>query len=202
LLASREIAAARVVMRPSIAASCPGTNSWETTRKCIARFGKVTDIRTRRDMHLVRVEPRSGVWGVGGMYLYALNKGNWTIGGMELGDKFRDIDIQRFTVHKHALWRIDYNFVGTDEISTDGQSSRMARLRSKHSLFCSGQSAMCASIMTSCDVFVGGKTLWTFRGTLEFGEDGSVNVRGDRSHAGELCVQAETDFIPVVGEAE
>lgn len=186
-----------VIRRPSVAQSCPGSPTWEATQKCIQRFGATKLLRSQGDVRLVRLQAREDDFNTSGLYLYVQSNKRWHIGGAYFDLDRTFVGLSTPTFDRRRVFRIDLESAATEGMMVDEVSARNAFVRRKSSLFCSGESAGCTDILTACDVFVAGRLHATFRGTLSYERGGMMRVTGDRTRAGDLCMQAEEAFIPV-----
>jgi hypothetical protein len=168
----------------------PGSATWNATAACLERFGKPKVVRSESDLRLVELVGRDRDDLTSGTYLYALREGRWRIGGMVRGSDHKLLGLTRPRLAGREVFRIDIRQAHDDAISLDGVSVHPARVQQQLAVFCSGRHQDCAHVMTSCDVFVGGKSYWAFRGKLVV-QHRELRVVGDRTKAGALCVQDE-----------
>ncbi len=189
------VAAGRVVMRPSIAQSCRAQKTWDRVASCVKRFGTIQMERSRDDAKLFRVKPSEGQWGTEGIYLYAKNRDGWQLVGQFLDYDVRIVGFSTPTFSGRRVYRVDLLHAGNEEIAFDGVSARRAYVRRATSLYCGGVVPSCAQVITSCDVFVGGRLHETFRGTPRYTKDGILKVEGDFSRSGSQCATDENNLI-------
>jgi len=194
---SRDADARVMIRRPSVAQSCPGTPTWDATEKCIQRFGKTKILRSSGGMRLVQLNAREDDFDTSGVYLYVQSNKRWHVGGAYFDLKPVVVGLSTPTFDRRRSFRIDFEYAANEGVMVDEVSARNAFVRRKTSLFCSGQSVGCTQILTACDVFVAGKLHATFRGTLKYESGGVMRVTGDRTRSGDVCQQAEENFVSV-----
>lgn len=194
-------AMARVIMRPSIARSCGFQKTWDAVASCVKRFGTMQIERSRADAKLFRVKPAEGQWGTEGIYLFAKNPRGWQIVGQFLDYDVRIVGFSEPRFSGKKVYRVDLLHAGNQDIAFDGVTARRAYVRRATSLFCGGVVSSCAQVITSCDVFVGGKLHQTFRGTPRYTHDGILEVDGDFSRAGSECATEEHNLIELPGRS-
>ena len=190
-------------MTPSIPRSCPGGKSWDKVAACLARFGKVTTLKTQPSVRLVQLIDDKGGFRISGLYLYTLDEGHWHVGGMLEGeDLHKLVAFERYKVGHSSGYRFDVSFSRPEDVMLDGQILHV-HVRQKLAVFCSGQSQTCSPAVVACDVYVQGKSYWTFRGTLEIAAaTRTILIRGDRSKTGGACEPPEEVFLPLVPEID
>jgi hypothetical protein len=193
----RDAAARVMIRRPSVAQSCPGASTWDATQKCIQRFGKTKILRSQGGVRLVQLQAREDGFDTSGVYLYVQSNKRWRVGGAYFDLKPVLVGFSTPTFDHRRSFRIDFEYAANEGVMVDEVSARNALVRRKTSLFCSGESAGCTEILTACDAFVAGKLHATFRGTLKYEGGGVLRVTGDRSRSGDVCQQAEENFISV-----
>jgi hypothetical protein len=186
---------ARVVMMPTIPSVCAGGPSWTKVAACLQRFGKVKVLKSSTNIKLVQLSG-SGEAGyrIPGIYLYKLHKNWWGLGGMHEGDDDSLIALTTFKAGNATGYRFDLRRTYNHEIMLDALH-RHAHLRQTVAVFCSGQSHLCSEVFVACDVYVEGKSYWTFRGTPEITAN-RLLIHGDRSKAGSACAQEEESWLP------
>lgn len=194
LLGAGSAEARRVILMPSVPRSCPGNTSWTTTATCLERFGTPKLVRSQPDLRLVQLHGRAGDDMTSGFYLYVLRDGAWRVGGMLQGRDYTFVAMTTPRIDGHVMYRFDVRHAVDEEVSLDGVSSRPAHVQQQLAVFCAGTNQFCTPVVTSCDVFVGGKSYWAFRGKLVHAER-ELRVVGDRSKAGGLCAQDETVLL-------
>lgn len=184
-------ASARVVMIPTIPRSCPLAASWDEATKCLARFGKPKVVGDLGTAKLVLLSEGSRI---PGLYIY-VRDGEWRIAGMyEMGGEIDLASFKRVTINKHAGYRFDLGMSVGNEIAIDEDQTRHAVTQLKVSVFCAGASYRCTPIVTSCDVFVDGRSRETYRGKLSFVGDVVKNV-GDRKRVRGSCSTPEEQSL-------
>jgi hypothetical protein len=182
------VASARVIMIPPVARACGEEPTWEQVAACAAKFGAVKVDRTLPHARLVKVTDPKGT--VRGFYLFVERHGAWRLGGMyeEPGDALALESVQLGT---HDVYHVEIGTTSHEEIGLDDGTTARAVIVNHAQIYCSGVGYRCSAMTTSCDVLVGGKAQWTFRGKVTW-KDGALHVSGDRSHAGSMCDQNET----------
>jgi uncharacterized protein (DUF736 family) len=194
---------ARFVMLPTIMRACPGAPSWAKVEACLLRHGTVRVLKSEAKVRLVELTQdakKSTGFRVPGMYLYTQVGKQWRLGGTLDGEGYKLVAFGRVAGIKHQMFRIDVSRARDDTVAI-GARAHDARLRYTVALFCNGHDPGCSSALTSCDVYVDGKSYFTFRGTLKLVDDRTMSVDGDRSNAGDRCLQAEELFLPVPFDA-
>ncbi len=184
--------AERVVNRPSVASQCAQALSWEKLKPCLQRFGTVTIEKSDATVKLVRITPQAG-WPMPGLYVYAQNGAALRLAGMWQFASSASVEVISFAPLKvtgRTGFRLDLGASEPSSVSFDGETSVAATMQYRTSVFCMGPGYICAPAISSCDVFVGGKAYYTFRGTLKLAGP-SVTVVGDRSRAG-ACATPES----------
>jgi hypothetical protein len=177
VLAFPSVAAARVVMTPTIPRTCREGESWD---KVTAKLVSITSTNFR----------------VPGLYLYRHIGKKWVIAGMhEMSGAFEVFGFSNPTIHKRNSYRFDVGVI--DEASSDGGR---AIVKQSISVLCTGDSYFCAYLVTSCDYFVDGRARETFRGKLTI-KGGTARVAGDRTRSGTYCTAPE-EIVLVTGEPD
>jgi hypothetical protein len=205
VVCASDAAAKRVVVSPTIQRVCPKGDTWQAVVKCVTRFGKVKIVKTLPEAKLIFVGayPEEDVGTalefqrsrhvrahhVPGYYLYVADGARWKLGGSFDGAAEHVVfGLANAKVGTRRGYRFDTGVRHPSGISFDGDTTVPAMLQQKFAVFCSGASPDCARIITSCDLFVGGKAYHTFRGKLAF-EGDDIVVGGDRKNAGIYCAQ-------------
>jgi hypothetical protein len=191
LLLCGEASAVKLTVKPTIAQKCRSARTWGGLTSCFARHGSAKVVRTHKGARLVRWTDNTG--GADMMLLYVERKEGWQLGG-QARPYNRNVQLLAFepvTVGTRTGYRIEIGRAEPLALVIDGISTVAAELRTKQSLFCSGDGPFCANATSSCEVLVRGKARFAFRGTLAI-EGDTVHVRGDRSKAGEHCQFADT----------
>jgi hypothetical protein len=198
LLALCGDAAARriVISEPPIVMACRDGKSWAVVEACLARQGTLTVERTLKGAKLVRiVQKNEGKPLDLGIYLYVSRPdGSWHVGGMFEGASYSVIAFEPLVHFGHAGYRLDVGQIARSSVSLDGATSVPAVITTRRVLFCAGDSYGCPDATMQCDVFIHGKALWTFHGSLVFEKD-KVKVVGDRSKGGQVCVPSEDVYL-------
>ena len=190
------IAAARVVMTPSVPRTCREAENWEKVTKCLEKFGKPKIERTTSNAKLVSIS--SSRFRIPGLYVYRQVGKKWVIAGMhEMSGTFEVFGFSNPTIGKRSTYRFDVGVI--DEVATPSDGMR-AIVKQSISLFCAGDSYFCAYAVTSCDYLVEGRARETFRGKLTI-KNGSARIAGDRSRIGTYCTAPEEIEI-VTGEPD
>lgn len=182
--------ARRVVQLPRLADLCPGNENWAKVEACIRRHGQLTIEHADADAKLVRVRAPSLI---SGLYLYR-HRAKWEYLG-ELG-VYADPELLGFSRVRfgpHAGYRVDAGVASSRGLSLDGVTTISAVFRERFTLVCFEGSFGCFAMTTACDMLVGGKAYYTFRGTLVY-DHHELRVVGDRTAAGSICTQAEVVF--------
>jgi hypothetical protein len=170
-------ATAKVVMIPVIARECSEAKTWDDVMKCVEAHGHAKVEKSLPHARLIRLthehEPQ------GGVYLFVETKG-WQLGGMsEYAGELLGFDHP--TLGRHSVYRYE---LGVSERVGDEVVIR------REQVYCTGVGYRCTTVVTACDVLVGGKAIETFRGTVSFHQQ-HLRITGDRTHAGGECMQAE-----------
>ena len=97
----------------------------------------------------------------------------------------------RITAGKASGYRIDIGIVLDTDVLTRGPIVQPARMITRLSLFCHGDSYNCQSVVSDCVTFVDGKTLFAYHGRLEIKGDEVASI-GDRRIAGTACSPQES----------
>jgi hypothetical protein len=202
LVLASPVAVARVIMQPSIAHSCGFQKTWDAVASCVKRFGTMKLERSRDDAKLFRVTPGEGQWGTEGIYLFAKSNQGWRLVGQFLDNDVRVVGFSTPTFSGKKVYRVDLLHAANQDVSVDEVSTRRGYVRRATSLYCGGVVSSCAQVVTSCDVFVGGKLLETFRGTPRYTQNGIVEVDGDFTRAGHECATEEQNLIELPGRSE
>lgn len=197
---ARTPAAARMIMGPMVSRACPSAPSWPKVTACLARLAKVEVVGSMAGAKIVKLT--SEEWGgdVPGVYVYVQARNGWVLGGMYQAEHvaavsgFVSAKAGRFTGY-----RFQAKIAMVDDILVSAQL-RHGYVRKTLTVFCSGQTRSCTPAMTSCDVYIEGRSYWTFRGTLEL-KDREVVIHGDRTNAEGDCAQEETLLLPFVEPA-
>jgi hypothetical protein len=187
---------ARVLLMPTIPSTCRGGPSWAKVAACLERFGKLTVLDSSADVKLVQLSG-DGVergYRTEGIYLYKARNKQWGLGGMREGEGYTRVALTRFKTGRFTGYRFDLRKTENRYVQLHARN-RPAHVRKTLAVFCSGQSSGCSEVLLACDVYVDGKTYWTFRGTPEL-TNGGLFVRGDRSTAGFECAQDEESWLP------
>lgn len=185
-----------VISDPPTVRACPRGKTWGAVMGCLSKQGTVKVVKEVRGGKLVRLtQPAGRGYTNGTVVLYVERKGEWQIGGLHQSyGEFEILGIEPLTVGKHAGFRIDVGQVSPYNYSVDNISPVSAQLRTRQSLFCGGDSYSCAAAVTSCEVSVGGRGWFVFRGTIAIA-DNAVLVKGDRSRAGTQCAVSEKVYL-------
>jgi hypothetical protein len=173
--------------------TCRAAPSWDKLKTCLQRFGTVMVRGERKGARLVEV--RDTRLDHGGLYLYTqVESGPWRVGGSLRGIEYNAKGLDTYSLASAHGFRFDATASYRRAVSVGG-TERPALHRRNLAVFCSGEAPECTEVLTSCDVYVGGRALWTFRGELTYGTNG-VLVAGDRSAAGTECAQSESEPVP------
>jgi hypothetical protein len=175
---------------------CADAPSWGKLEKCLERFGKPTLERTFEHLKIVSVGENARQARAPGLYVYAerdstLRLVTWQYapaGAAEL------LDIRKVSVGGKRAYRLDIGTIESSVVVLDDETVLAATVQRKTAAFCLGLDTICASVVESCDVIVGGKAYYTFRGTVAL-EDGTVVVTGDRSRAGTCPTPERTPLV-------
>lgn len=187
-----QLRAERVVAMPSVARECQRATSWDKLKPCLQRFGDVKVERSQAAGKLVRVGGGPSGWPMPGLYIYAQKGTGFEIAGQWQYDSGAEVEVLGLSTLKvvgRTGFRLDLGTNEATSVSFDGETVMAATMLSKASVFCVGPGAACSPAIQSCDIFVGGKAYYTFRGTLTVA-GGQVTVSGDRSRAG-ACAPPE-----------
>jgi len=187
-------ASARVVRIPAIARECRGDLAWSDVMKCTGTYGDAKLAKTLPHARVVHLAGHEGDKpSAPGVYLFVEAKGTWQLGGMYEGE-VSVLGLERVTLGSHTAYRIDIAASDHTQVSLDDVTTTPALYVRREQLYCAGVGYHCTTVMTSCDVLVGGKAVATFRGTVT-SKDTTLHIAGDRTHAGSECDQAED--VPV-----
>jgi len=199
----RPLEARRFIMEPSIPSACPGGRSWDKVHACLKRHGIVRVWKKDAKVRLVQVAAdanKSRGFRIPGVYLYTQVGAQWRLGGMLLGDDYRLVQFGKVRGIRTEMFRIDVTTSHTDVINI-GQQMRRAHVRQTIAVFCNGREPLCSSTLTSCDVYVEGKSYFMFRGKLDVVDDRVANVTGDRTKTGDHCISEPQLFLPRLFDA-
>lgn len=174
-----------VVLDPPIVRTCRAANTWDRVAACLAKHGPVKLLRQLKAVRLVAVTtPGSTVDAT--LLIYIQREGEWRIGGQMRSLDYRLLGFEQLTIGHHVGYRLDVGQVSPFTLVVDGVSPVQALLRTKQSVFCSGDSYECTPAITACEVLVRGNVVAAFHGALTI-EDVAVRVSGDRGKAGDHC---------------
>ena len=188
---------ARVVMMPTIQSNCPSGRTWGTVASCLAKFGKTKVLRSRHDLRVAQITDATSGFRVPGIYIYVQQGTSWVLGGSLEGTDYAFVSIDKIRAGRFHGYRMDVRVSRADDVVI-AERSRHVHVRENLAVFCSGHTPGCSVARTSCDVYLDGKSYWTFRGKVEPLDD-QVRIRGDRSSAGEECNQEEIVDLPFTG---
>jgi hypothetical protein len=178
--------ARRVVHMPTIAELCPGNAEWQKVAECLKRQ---SPFKLVRDEARVKVVDIPGTSRFAGIYVYGHGK-QWQLRGeLRVYEEHELLRFERVTLGNHAGYRLDAGIAVATSYSLDGETSIPAVLRQTQTLVCF-EDAGCSQVMTSCDLLVHGKALYSFRGKLAYMKK-QLQVVGDRKNAGGYCQQPE-----------
>jgi hypothetical protein len=199
VLASSATASARVVRRiePLVERKCPRAASWERVEKCLAELAQPTVLRTLPHARVVELtKPLHGEANAAGVYLYVEHGEEWRLGGL-LQNESGDVELlaaQAVTLNHHHGFQLEIGEVKPTLVSLDQIGAVRAVLSQVEILYCSGDDWRCTTVVRACDVFVGGKALWSFRGKATV-IDNEIHVVGNRSNIGAECTAPERGFL-------
>jgi hypothetical protein len=187
-------ASARVIRVPAIARACDGNRSWSDVLKCTGTYGDAKLAKALPHARVVHIPGRrDDKPSAPGVYLFVEEHGAWHLGGLYEGEA-EVLGLARVTLGSHAAYRVDLGDSLHMQMSVDDVTSTPAVYVRREQLYCSGLGYSCSTVMTACDVLVGGKAIATFRGTVT-SKDTTLHIAGDRTRAGRDCDQPEE--VPV-----
>jgi hypothetical protein len=184
-----------VMLDPPVVRGCPRAATWDAVAACLKKHGSPTVMKTLPMARLVHLELRgNGAASDGGVYLYMQNAKGWRLAGMyqNRGSEYEVLGFEKVTVGTHVGYRVDVGQLMRTQVQPDGFTNVPALFSLHQAMFCGGDSWRCTEVVASCDVFVHGGALWTFRGTVSLAEN-MVRITGDRSHVGPLCSAPEQE---------
>jgi hypothetical protein len=184
------------VMEPTVASVCRRAKSWDAVEKCLKKLGASTVLRTLPGARLVGLINRPGGTTLTELALYVERGHDWILGGLyeARGAEFELFDAATLVVGKHTGYRIEIGDLTRTLFSLDGATNVTGLLAKRQVLLCSGDNWRCTEVTTSCDVFVRGGALWSFRGAYKI-VDNTVVVTGDRRISGSLSAPPEKQFL-------
>ncbi|MGE5184870.1 MAG: hypothetical protein ACM31C_22515 [Acidobacteriota bacterium] len=179
---------------PRLARVCPAAASYAALETCLKRLGDVTIARELPHARLLHVVSRDD--NDLGLALYVENAPGWHVAGVyePRGVGYEALSLAPVTISQHAGFRIDIGVAQHTWASLDSTRAVPVIVVARHALLCSGEQWRCAELVVACDVLVRGAALWTFRGSLAFGDHEAL-VTGDRSHGGGSCSVPERVFL-------
>lgn len=194
-------ASAKPVLRPTAWSMCGDAPSWTKLKKCLERFGEVKVARTFERLKVLNLGENAMNTPAPGLYVYYAQRGSslhlvW-MSQSASGGKVELLDVRKVSVAGRSGYRLDMRSVDP-VVMFDDQTALEATMRQKTAAFCLGTEMACSHVIESCDVLVGGKAYYTFRGTLSI-DGGTAVVTGDRSLAG-MCTTIER--TPLVAGAQ
>lgn len=187
MVAFAGVASARVITIPAVARECSEEPTWEDVATCAAKFGAVTIERTLPHARLVRITGAND--GMRGIYLFVERGTAWRLGGMYEAPALV-LGLDTVSIGTRSVYRVELGITEHEDVGLDETTTAHAVTVRHEQMYCGGVGWRCSTVMTSCDVLVAGKARWTFRGRVSW-KNGSLLVKGDRSHAGAECEQAE-----------
>jgi hypothetical protein len=194
-LTARPAAARIVIMEPSVVYRCPNARSWELLEKCLQTLGRPTVLRSLPSVRLVTVASASDPKVSLGLFVYVQRKHEWRLGGLREGDFDTVLGFEAVTINRHQGYRLDVGTTVRTTVARADASGSPALLRRHEIAFCGGDSYGCTQVTTLCEVYVGGKILHLFRGTLAIEDQNQLRLDGDRAQAGAACQVAERAFL-------
>jgi hypothetical protein len=182
-------AAARVVLDPPLVRRCPTGKTWGEIVTCLSKNATVKVLEQRAGAKLVRLALKQSYGVESGLLLYVERRGLWRVGGYmsSYRQDFQLLGFEAMKVGKHEGYRIDVGQVADTRVNIDDISPVPAIIRTRRSLYCSGNQYRCSEVTTLCEVLVHGNTRFVFRGKVSI-EDDAVHVKGDTARAGQYCV--------------
>jgi len=195
LLLVTSLASARVVMTPTVSRSCPGGADWSAVTKCLARFGRPQIVDTLGRARLVKMpDVATGGFRVPGVYLYEQTGKRWSLTGTLVGPGYEATGLANVTYGTRTGYRFDARRDASGAVVI-GEHAVPARTKQTHAVLCFSGGPWCSVALLSCDVFVGGKSYYSFRGSLVW-RDKRLHLDGDRSAAGPYCASQEEVYLP------
>ncbi|MEO8699046.1 MAG: hypothetical protein ABI867_03350, partial [Kofleriaceae bacterium] len=197
VLAMTGTAAAKlVIMDPPMVRKCPSGKTFEAVKACLATHATVTVLRQLPGARLLALSQKTDKHAPAGLLLYVQKKSEWRIGGHweNYSGDYQLLTFEAFTIGKHAGYRIEVGQALPLTVMIDNVSPVRGIMRSRRSLFCSGEYYACPDATLSCEVLVHGNAVMAFHGSFKI-EGGVVLVKGDRSKAGPQCNAAPRVFV-------
>jgi hypothetical protein len=181
-------ASARVILDPPLVRRCPTGKSWGEIAACLSKGATVKVLEQRAGAKLVRLALKQSYGVESGLLLYVERRGLWRVGGYMSSYRtdFQLLGFEQIKVGKHKGYRIDIGQVADTRLVIDDISPVPAIVRTRRSLYCSGNQYRCSEVTTLCEVLVHGNTRFLFRGKVSI-EDATVHVKGDTARAGPHC---------------
>lgn len=191
VLTARTADARRLVISdPPMVRKCPKGKTWQAVMSCLAQHSTPKVAQSLRGAKLVTLFQKNGKGQLvdHGVLLYVERGGGWQIGGRfeTYGGEYAVLQLAPIKIGKRTGFRLDIGLVSPFTLMVDNISPVPAQLRTRRSMFCSGDSYACPEAVTTCEVTVDGQAWHVFHGALSFA-DNAVVVDGDRSRAGAHC---------------
>jgi hypothetical protein len=198
LSASTADARRLVISDPPMVRKCPKGKTWQTVMSCLQQHSTPKVAREVRGAKLVTLFQKNGTNQLvdHGVLLYVERNGGWQIGGRfeTYGAEYTVLGLDTITIGKRTGYRLDLGQASPFTLMVDNVSPVPALLRTRRSMFCSGDSYACADATTMCEVTVEGHAWYVFRGKVTFEENAAV-VEGDRARAGQHCLVNQKVYL-------
>jgi hypothetical protein len=173
----------RVIVDPPVVRICPRSGAWSAIERCLAQQGSATITHSLPGARLVHVDPSSkpGTSSVAG-----------TFGGPDHEYEVRGLT--EVKVGKHVGHRIAISQVMHAQLSVDGRTMHAGIIRLERALYCGGDHWRCTDVVSSCDVLIDGRSMYSFRGTTSIA-DNQVKIEGARDRIGSYCSPPESIYL-------